>query len=34
VTFTVMLSKSSTLYALEYCNVHGVWDNSAEVEVE
>ena len=34
VTFTAMLRKSSTLYALEYCNVHGVWDNSAKVEVE
>lgn len=34
VTFTAMLEKSSTLYALEYCNIHGVWDNSAEVEVE
>lgn len=34
VTFTAMLRKSSTLYALEYCNIHGVWDNSAKVEVE
>ena len=34
VTFTAMLEKSSTLYALEYCNVHGVWDSSTEVEVE
>ncbi len=34
VTFTMMLSKSSTIYALEYCNVHGVWDNSAGIEVE
>ena len=34
VTFTAMLRKTSTFYALEYCNVHGVWDNSAKVEVE
>jgi len=34
VTFPVVLRKSSTLYALEYCNVHGVWDNSAEIQVE
>ena len=34
VTFPVMLKKSATLYALGYCNVHGVWDNSVSVEVE
>ena len=34
VTFPVILQKSSTLYALEYCNVHGVWDNSVDIEVE
>jgi len=34
VTFTAMLKKSATLYALEYCNIHGVWDNSVEVKVE
>jgi superoxide reductase len=34
VTFTAMLEKNSTIYALEYCNIHGVWDNSAEIEVE
>jgi len=34
VTFPVMLKKSATLYALGYCNIHGVWDNSVEVEVE
>lgn len=33
VTFPMMLNKTSTIYALEYCNVHGVWDNSAKVEV-
>ena len=34
VTFPMMLNKNSTIYALEYCNVHGVWDNSAAVAVE
>ena len=34
VTFTMKLEKGSTLYALEYCNIHGVWDNSFKVEVE
>ncbi|HID55126.1 TPA: desulfoferrodoxin [Candidatus Poribacteria bacterium] len=34
VTFTMKLEKSSTLYVLEYCNVHGVWDNSFKIEVE
>jgi len=34
VTFPVMLKKSTTLYALEYCSIHGVWDNSVRVEVE
>ncbi len=34
VTFTAMLSRSSVLHALEYCNIHGVWDNSIKVEVE
>ena len=34
VTFTCMLPKSTTLIATELCNVHGIWDNSAKVEVE
>lgn len=34
VTFTMKIERSSTLYALEYCNIHGVWDNSVEIEVE
>ena len=33
VTFSVMLQSPSTLYALAYCNIHGVWDNSAAVHV-
>jgi superoxide reductase len=34
VTVPVILKKSSTLYAIEYCNIHGVWDNSVKVVVE
>lgn len=33
VTVPVMLKKNSTLYALEHCNIHGVWDNSVKVKV-
>ena len=33
VTIPVMLDKSSTMYALGYCNIHGVWDNSTQVTV-
>ena len=34
VTFPVMLQKTSTLLALGYCNIHGLWDNSIEVSVQ
>lgn len=34
VTFPVIFKESSVLYALGYCNIHGVWDNSVKVEVE
>jgi len=34
VTIPLILEKSATIYALEYCNLHGVWDNAAEVTVE
>ena len=34
VTFPVMLQKSATLFALEYCNIHGLWESPAEVKVE
>lgn len=30
----VKLSKSGTLYALSYCNIHGLWENSQEITVE
>ena len=33
VTLPVILQKDSTLYALGYCNIHGVWDNSVEIKV-
>lgn len=34
VKFRMKLKKAATLYALEYCNLHGVWENSVEIEVE
>ena len=33
VTVPVMLERNSTLYALEHCNIHGLWDNSVDVKV-
>ena len=33
-TVPVMLKKNSTLYALEHCNIHGVWDYSVRIRVE
>jgi len=26
--------KSGTIYALSYCNIHGLWENSKEITVE
>jgi len=34
VTFPVKLNESAIIYALEYCNIHGVWENSVSVKVE
>ncbi len=34
VTVPVMLKKNATLYALEHCNIHGLWDYSVEVAVD
>jgi len=34
VKFRMKLNKTATLTALEYCNLHGVWENSVEIEVE
>ena len=28
------LDKSGTLYAISYCNIHGVWENSQKITVE
>jgi superoxide reductase len=33
VTFTIKLQNTSTLFALAYCNLHGVWDNQVRVLV-
>ena len=32
-TASVMLQKNSKIYALAYCNIHGVWDFSVDVKV-
>ena len=34
VTVPVMLKKNATIYALEHCNIHGLWDYSVEIEVD
>ncbi len=34
VTFRVKLSKSGVLYALAYCNLHGLWEGRKEIRVE
>ena len=34
VTFTMKVEKPGTLYALAYCNLHGVWENRKEIKVE
>jgi len=33
VTVPIMLTNNATIYALEHCNIHGVWDNSVDVRV-
>jgi superoxide reductase len=32
-TIKLKLSKSGVLYALAYCNLHGVWENRVEIKV-
>lgn len=32
-TAAVKLAKSGTLIALSYCNIHGLWETSAEITV-
>lgn len=34
VTFTVLLEETCELIAVEQCNIHGLWDNSAKVDIE
>lgn len=34
VTITLRLKKNSVIYALAYCNLHGVWESRKEVKVE
>lgn len=34
VTFRMKLSKPATLYAIEYCNIHGLWESSQDIAVE
>ncbi|OPJ56987.1 class II SORL domain-containing protein [Alkalithermobacter paradoxus] len=31
---SIKLSKSGTIYALSYCNIHGLWENSKDIVVE
>lgn len=31
---TLKLAKSGTLIVQSYCNIHGLWESSAEIEVE
>lgn len=33
VSFSMKLEKNATIIALEYCNIHGVWENTFEVKV-
>lgn len=33
ITFSAKLERPSVLYALSYCNIHGLWENSAEIKV-
>ncbi len=34
VSFRLKLKKSSKIWALSYCNLHGLWEGSRRVEVE
>ena len=33
VTLSIMLKSNATIYALEHCNIHGLWDYSVNVTV-
>ena len=34
VTLTLRLKKSGTIYAVDYCNLHGLWEARKEIKVE
>lgn len=34
VTLTLTLKKSGVLYAVEYCNLHGLWESRKQITVE
>jgi len=34
ITFTIVLEEPRTLRALEFCNLHGIWESSEEVAVQ
>lgn len=34
VTIKIKLEKTANIFALEYCNIHGVWENMKKIEVE
>jgi superoxide reductase len=34
VSLSLKLAKGGTLLALSYCNIHGLWENSAKITVE
>ncbi len=34
VTVNFKVETSGTIYAISYCNIHGLWDNSCEIKVE
>ncbi|UXD21631.1 desulfoferrodoxin [Ignicoccus pacificus DSM 13166] len=34
VTFTMKVQKPGVLYALAYCNLHGLWESRKEIKVE
>ena len=33
VTVTAMLKKAGTIHAMNFCNIHGLWENSREIKV-
>lgn len=32
-TLTAMLKKSGTIYAISFCNIHGLWESGKEIKV-